>query len=219
MRCIFFSLFMSLSFLGQADSYNFPDTYPEVYNIPEVLPLFLHGWHRHEAEVLNIFKSRNIKTVVEVGAWVGNWSVFIGELLPENGKIFAVDHWLGSPEHHNPGSTELALLPKLYQQFLSNVIRKEMTNKVVPVRMDSLSAAKKFRRLKIKADMIYIDAGHDYDSVLKDITAWYPILKSDGIFCGDDWNLDGVPYAVKDYAAAHGLKVCFSGEFWWYEKL
>lgn len=39
-------------------------------------------------------------------------------------------------------------------------------------------------------DFVYIDAGHDYHSVRKDIRAWWPKLKSGGIFAGHDY-IDG----------------------------
>lgn len=50
--------------------------------------------------------------------------------------------------------------------------------------MRSVEAAK---ALDVMADLINIDAAHDYKSVKEDILAWYPHLKEGGIMCGDDW--------------------------------
>jgi hypothetical protein len=39
-------------------------------------------------------------------------------------------------------------------------------------------------------DFVYIDAGHDYHSVCKDLEAWWPKLKPGGLFAGHDY-IDG----------------------------
>ena len=189
----------------------------DVYDSIEVLPYKMHGWHLHEAQVKDLFSRKDIRTVIEVGSWLGKWTIQIAKMLPEGGVIYAVDHWKGSVEHHNAGSLESTFLPKLFEQFLSNVIQSKVRDKVMPVRMNSLAAAKLFREQGITADLIYIDASHDYRSVLADITAWYPLVAEGGTFSGDDWNLGDVPRAVTDFAKRRGLTVCHVGDFWWYE--
>lgn len=36
-------------------------------------------------------------------------------------------------------------------------------------------------------DFVYIDAGHNYNSVFKDLRAWWPKLKNGGLFAGHDF--------------------------------
>ena len=38
-------------------------------------------------------------------------------------------------------------------------------------------------------DFIHIDADHHYENVLNDLNAWYPKLKTKGIFSGDDYQI------------------------------
>jgi len=40
-------------------------------------------------------------------------------------------------------------------------------------------------------DFVYIDAGHDYENVMKDLKAWHPKVKKGGLICGDDF-VDGI---------------------------
>ncbi len=62
-------------------------------------------------------------------------------------------------------------MPAAYWQFLTNCKNLKLTNKIIPIRMTSLEAAK---FLSIKPDLIYIDASHEEVDVYNDIMAWYP---------------------------------------------
>jgi predicted O-methyltransferase YrrM len=66
-------------------------------------------------------------------------------------------------------------------------------------------------------DFVFIDAGHDYDSVTKDITNWYPKIKNGGIIAGHDYHYDvGVYPAVNDYFKGKTIKQM--GSCWIHEK-
>jgi Methyltransferase domain len=189
------------------------------YQEVNLLPFYCKGWSIHEKIFGELFKNHQFKTVVEVGVFHGKWTLFISDKISEDGIIYAVDHWQGSSEHKVPGSPDLALLPTLHQQFLSNVIYQNATDKIVPVKMDSLSAAKTFHQLGIQADLIYIDASHEYENVIKDLQAWFPILNKGGLLCGDDWHWGGVRQAVIEFGNSKGLKIYDEGNFWRYEIL
>lgn len=193
---------------------------PEPYNKVDLLPFDPHGWYAHATTMEEIFEKVHPKVVIEVGCWLGKSTRHMASLLPEGGRVYAVDHWEGSVEHQ-PGQTCWnPKLPVLYQQFLSNVIHAELTDKIIPIRMDSIDASKFLAPLS--ADLIYIDAGHDFLSVYRDIEAWYPFVQGHGILCGDDYNWgDGLPTkgAVDQFAADHFLRVRVVGHsFWYYEE-
>lgn len=186
---------------------------PEPYSLlEEVLPFDSHGWYSHAAGMERLFKDYQIKTVVEVGSWLGASTRHFASLLPSGGKVYAVDHWMGSTEHQPGESCWYPALSHLYQQFLSNVIHAQLTDIIVPVRMSSLEAAMSLTHVPV--DLIYIDASHDTPSVLSDLYAWYPQVKGHGILCGDDWGYPGVMNAVQTFAYDHGLKIDLSYGFW-----
>lgn len=56
-------------------------------------------------------------------------------------------------------------------------------------RMYSVDAAKKFPNESL--DFIYLDARHDYDGIKEDMLAWWPKLKTGGVFAGHDFVPDG----------------------------
>ena len=61
------------------------------------------------------------------------------------------------------------------------------TSKVVPVRNTTQNAVSYFKDNNIKADLIYVDAGHFTDIVKADLDSYYPFLTGPRILCGDDY--------------------------------
>ncbi|MEI8125029.1 MAG: class I SAM-dependent methyltransferase [Parachlamydiaceae bacterium] len=188
---------------------------PEPYRSIKDLPYDAESWlGPTNAYFLDKFiKDRPIHVAVEIGSWIGSSARFIASRLQENGILYAVDSWLGTPEANI--LLQDPRLPHLFQLFLSNIKYAGLTHKVVPVRMYSVMAA---QILDIKADLIYIDAAHDYQNVLDDIMAWHPHLTQGGVMCGDDWSLyEGVSKAVLQAAKELNVKVYGVDNFWWFE--
>ena len=185
---------------------------PEPYRSVMDLPFDPQGWFGHAEVLHNIITTRPIKTVVEIGSWLGASTRFIAETLPPDGVVYAVDTWCGSP--NEPGHMQDPRLHHLYQLFLSNVKHAGLTHKIVPIRMSSLEAA---NGINVRADLIYIDGAHDTVSVINDIFGWNGHLAEGGMMCGDDWLWESVRIGVI-HAAPHVNKtVRASGNFWWYE--
>lgn len=55
----------------------------------------------------------------------------------------------------------------------------------------SAALARRFREDGVGFDFVYIDGDHEYDSVIEDILAWYPLVRSGGIIAGHDYVKDG----------------------------
>lgn len=68
-------------------------------------------------------------------------------------------------------------------------------------------------------DFIYIDAGHSYDNVKSDLEAWWPKLKTNGFYMGDDfWNdksdedgIYGITIAVIEFVQKYNQDLYVSG--------
>lgn len=185
---------------------------PEPYNSIVDLPFDDHGYFYNSVALGRILEPKQPKTVIEIGSWLGSSTRFIANALPDNGKIYAVDTWKGSPQE--PWHLNDPRISYLYQLFLSNVKHVGLTHKIIPIRMDSLEAA---AALNVKADLIYIDASHDTESVIKDILAWYPHLNDNGIMSGDDWSWPSVREAAIHCADILNKTIKSDGNFWYYE--
>ncbi len=59
-----------------------------------------------------------------------------------------------------------------------------------------------------KIDMVWIDGGHSFDDVYKDIKYWGPLLKVGGLICGHDYETN----PLNDVAKAVHHCGCFDSE-------
>lgn len=174
-----------LPHFASAIQLNLGDSMPEPYRSVSLLKPDWHGWFSgpNRAMIEQFIRTQNPKVILEVGTWLGNSAIFMAHLLAEDGKLYAVDHWQGSIEHDTMPDAKIRL-KTLYQQFLSNVVYAGMANKIVPLRMSSLEAA---RSISVQPDLIYLDGAHSEEDIYNDILAWYPKLNKGGILCGDDY--------------------------------
>lgn len=194
---------------------NHPTPYESIQTLR---PFVDEGWYYNATQLHNLISKYQVKTILEVGSWFGKSTVDLARRLPEDGKIYAVDHWLGSDENQEGQPHYSPHLPYLYEQFLSNIIHAGLTDKVIPIRMNSCDAARS-TEIPSELDLIYIDASHDTESVYQDLCLWFPRVKEKGVLCGDDWACPSVRLAVERFAKEEGLKisaVCtgHGGNFW-----
>lgn len=91
---------------------------------------------------------------------------------------------------------------RLQTPLLPNL--KKFTDKFSLIIVPSPMSAKE---VKESLDFVYIDGDHSYEAVKKDLEAWYPKVKSGGMFCGHDYNYPDVERAVQEFAKSKGLKL------------
>jgi predicted O-methyltransferase YrrM len=187
---------------------------PEPYRSVTPLAFDPQGWldDGTREKLRELLVARGARVVVELGSWLGLSTRFLAEQLPANGKVYAVDTWLGS-EEINCQPAMARRLPDLYQRFLSNVLHAGLTDRIVPVRMTTVEAA---AALDVLPDLVFVDASHREADVYADIMAWYPRLMAGGILCGDDWaNYPSVRSGVERAAGELQRRVEHQGNCWW----
>jgi len=190
--------------------------FPYPYNtLKEVLPFNDMGWYFNEVPMEKLLNERQAKVVIELGSWLGKSTRHIASLLPHDGLLYAVDHWLGSEEHQK-SSDWSKYLPTLYEQFLSNTIHAHLTHKIIPVKMNTLEASEYFRQKHIIPDLIYLDASHDEQSVYHDLNSYFPLVQGHGILCGDDWGWGlSVQNAILRFAKEKHLFLEIPNNWFW----
>lgn len=146
----------------------------------------------------------NFKNFVEVGCWKGHSISYLAELLKsrEGVKISAVDVWddgVNLPGYIYLGPNEDNEVWKyLYSIYNENLTRKGVRDLITDYKQCSWEGAENFEDESI--DFCFIDAGHAYEEVIKDIDAYLPKMKKTGIIAGHDYynQTTGVRKAVDE---------------------
>jgi hypothetical protein len=155
--------------------------------------------------------------VVEVGTWEGRSAVLWGNALAQTSNDWAlacIDTWLGSVEHRQVKTGEWGLerlyledhYPSLFRTFASNIRRTGMAENVIPLPIDSPQGLEMLAVSKIYADLIYVDAAHDYTAARADIEMALTLRDEKNpnalVLCDDFHpNWPGVQEAVRACAA------------------
>jgi predicted O-methyltransferase YrrM len=120
---------------------------------------------------------------VEVGTWKGMSAAYMAvEIINSNKdiKFDCIDIWdyLDTQSDIPEGSFE-----NLYEIFLNNI--SPVKHIINPIRELSWDGAKHYGDKSL--DFVFIDAAHDYESVKKDINAWFSKVKDGGTIAGHDY--------------------------------
>ena len=146
---------------------------------------------------------------VEVGTYLGRSVCSLAEVVQASGKqiaVLGIDTCLGSgPEGEQQKDYHGAAVAEGGGTFAGTLHRNLLAcgaENVVSVMVStSQSAAEWFADGSV--DWVHLDARHDHDSVVADITAWLPKVRPGGWLTGDDY--DPVKWPEVIAAVAHVL--------------
>ncbi len=181
---------------------------------PDTLPELGHGPHPY---LLQAIDDTRAQMVVEIGVWKGASSIAMAKKMKQSGLqgvVIAIDTWLGSWDHWfndwYPGLNFEFGQPMLMRTFMSNAIKTNTNDIILPMPLDSANALEVFKRSALpKIDVIHIDGAHDYRAVTSDLNAWWPMVRSGGWLVGDDYLHSGewpeVRQAFDDFFRKEGL--------------
>lgn len=156
----------------------------------------IHGWFDYEdfyRFVVNDIPAGG--TFVEVGSWLGRSMGAFAEFAKEADRaifLHAVDTFQGKPENAQHRAILEAHGGSVEKAFTANMdaLGVKRTTWIA----DSTSVGP-FE--DASCDAVFIDAAHDYESVLADIQAWWGKVKEGGIISGHDYDEVGVKEAVR----------------------
>jgi predicted O-methyltransferase YrrM len=145
------------------------------------------------SNVVNKFD--NNSHFVEVGSWKGMSACYMAVEIINSGKNIkfdCVDTW---DYVESSSEIEKSEFDNLFEVFNSNI--EPVKDVINIIKSLSWDGAKNYEDNSL--DFIFIDAGHDYESVTKDITNWFPKLKIGGLIAGHDYHHLPVNKAVNDF--------------------
>lgn len=150
-----------------------------------------------------IKKSYNNFNWVELGSFKGKSAAYcVVELLNKNieFKFTCVDLWSSDTLDYD------------LTVFENNI--KPISKHIKTIQDFSHLAAKTFKRDSV--DFCYVDADHSYESVMKDLKAWWPKIKPGCYIAGDDYTkrFPGCQAAVKEFFSKKDIKHHRMGRCW-----
>jgi len=161
-----------------------------------------------------LFRDSGFTVGAEIGVYRGHHAKEMCLCIP-NLKLYCVDLWTA----YQP--TDIA--PYISQERQDSNFKRSIRNlrgyNVVFMKQTSMDAVKTFPNESL--DFVYIDANHDYEHAMQDITEWEKKVRVGGIISGHDYDPDwGVKKAVDTYVMEHKINNCFytvchSPSFWW----
>jgi len=144
--------------------------------------------------------------VAELGTFQGRSAVAIASALPPGGALFCVDHFHGAimfagQPRPSPDETVRSNLAAL----AANLDAFGVRDRVTVLKGRTREAAGRFPPESL--DLVFVDAGHEYESVRADLADWYPKLKPGGWLVCDDFEdaWPGVVQAIQETRLAGGL--------------
>jgi hypothetical protein len=126
--------------------------------------------------------------IVEIGSFMGRSTAFLaaGAMRTGREKVYAVDHFQGSPEHQ-PGQPcshpVLQAEGTTFGVFQQNMQRLGLSEQVIPIRSLSAEAARTWQG---PIRLLFIDSDHSYECVKQDFLSWSPFVVNLGHICFHD---------------------------------
>lgn len=183
--------------------------------VPAQLEPDTQGWNSSHSYLSDAVDTVPDPLIVEIGVWKGASTIHMAKELRSRGSqgaVISVDTFLGSYEHVGNSQWYESLRvrrgwPNLFYTFLDNVLDAGVSEYVVPLPLDSINAAELLAQAGICPDVVHIDAGHDYRSVMKDLEVWYELLAAGGQVVCDDYSgwFPGVIRAVDEFRASRNV--------------
>lgn len=133
----------------------------------------------------------------EVGVKQGRTCAYVAGQCP-GVHVVAVDPFKPVPNDVDDYATWD--FKQIRREFNENV--REFAERVLVLEMLSVEAAEECTRRELPIDVVFIDAAHDYDNVMADISAWWPLVRPKGFLAGHDFNPHSFPEvcrAVQDH--------------------
>lgn len=146
-----------------------------------------------------------IGEAVEIGVHLGE---FAERFLSRWGgsQMTLVDPWANLPGYRDRIATRDRQAD--YEACMARIAGVRSTARVNVLRETSREAVERFRDSQL--DFVYVDGDHSPESVMFDVSAWWPKIAPGGVLAGHDWFNEwrpGVEAAVRSVADGPGLTI------------
>ncbi|KKS77417.1 MAG: Translation elongation factor P [Candidatus Woesebacteria bacterium GW2011_GWC1_42_9] len=170
-------------FSTQCDLFMSPLILWEIYGNP-----MIEGW-LSPLEGAALREYAKDRVCLEIGSYKGRSANYMAQTAK---ILYCVDTFKADGQGQNQMQNFTSI-----KDFLFNI---KKFNNIIPIIAKSSSVALLFASDSL--DLVFIDGGHDYDSVISDIDSFFPKVRAGGLICFHDYGpntgWDGVMIAVTE---------------------
>ena len=145
--------------------------------------------------LISMIRERDYTIGAEIGCSKGQTTWRVLKRYKKLQTLYAVDLWAPVPSEVGGGEWYKNWNFQRVKEIFDTNIRP-YSNRVIVLQGLSWEMAKQVEDNSL--DFIFIDADHEYPSVMKDILAWTPKLKPYGMISGHDSDVEGVKKAIDE---------------------
>jgi len=184
---------------------------PTIQNLAVFLPT--DPFHAETLlSIENMISSKQIKTVIMIGSWLGSIVQAVASSLPDDGVVYDINMWIGSlPEKLNQQDPNISYLQQTFLVNMQQINDAHLAHKIVSLTMDVTEAAS---ALSIRADLIFLDNRRHTTNLIANDSF---LDSTKGIICGNCWLNQEQQRSVIDYAAQQQKTIHTENDFWWIE--
>jgi len=181
-----------------------------------------YGWfsHTNKGVFLKLVKRKRPSVMIELGSFLGKSTKWFASQVPGL-VVIAIDKWDGSNSEllsfyrQSKGfraRVDPMMLLRMYDVFKANC--EDFKSQIIPIRTTTMNGLVEVYRAGVAPDIIYVDAGHGFLDVSRDVATSVNLFPDAMIF-GDDY-VGEVKLAVDRIAKLIGKTVNVVKRCWWY---
>lgn len=140
--------------------------------------------------------------IIEIGALFGHTTTLLATLKKPEVQLIAVENFTWNPFHLSQGE---------HRQFTQRSLRYLLKNCATSIYDGSCESFYSSNE-DMRPSMVFIDAGHDYDSVRKDID--WALARNCPVISGHDYHKGLYPGLVKAVDESFGDNIQLYGSVW-----
>jgi predicted O-methyltransferase YrrM len=130
-----------------------------------------------------ILDSANVKTMVEVGVWKGEFAKQILKNCNSIQRYYMIDPWANLPDWNKPANVKSEVFEDIYAEAIQNT--EFASSKIKVLRGRTIEVIDEIEDDSL--DFAYIDGDHTLRGITIDLIRILPKVKRDGLIGGDDF--------------------------------
>jgi len=188
----------------------------------------IFGWCDFTSIYSEAVEENESGLLVEIGSFLGKSAAYMAEEIKKSGKdlkVVCIDlfptpdeliKFAGDGAGQGEEHARLSGLPDSHiNTFVNNIRQCDVEEFVIPVKSSSHKAHVLFADNSL--NFVFLDAGHGYDTVKKDLELWWPKIASGKVMAGHDF-FEHVERAVRGFFEPLSVDVERRGSSWWVRK-